>query len=1156
MTSQVDMTQTRGDGSVEKSHLGKRLNGLLVAQFFGAFNDNAWKMLLALLAIQAIPKGAGDYEVQKQLQTMMAFVVFTLPLMLFSLPAGTLADRISKRSVIVVMKALEIALMAFGALLLYFAPAGSMLPLIVLGLMGVQSALFSPAKYGILPELLPERQLPKGNALLEMWTFLAIILGTAAGGLLLDSTQGFIWVSGAVLMVFAVIGFLCSLRVPYVPPVRAEGGVVKTATEAWSAIRGDRPLWLAIAGSIYFWGIASLLGQDIMVYTESIVRDMPNASTLTGIPMAVFGLGVGAGSLLAARLSASKIETGMIPLGCIGISVFTFVFGMTGPGLTWTLILMGLLGISSGLVTVPLHALVQWRSPADRRGAVIAVSNVFVFAAIMGGSLMATGLAYLGVSALGIVLVASVATLCCTIWALSILPEALVRFVLLVFTNTVYRIRVIGRDNIPQEGGALLTPNHVSFIDALLISACTSRPIRFLAYEGFFKKPVLRTFLNIMGAIPISSEGGPRSILRSIRKAGDLLDEGELVCIFAEGQITRTGVLQPFRRGFERIVKGRDVPIVPISLHQVWGSLFSFSEDRFFWKVPRQIPYPVTISFGSHLSPGTPIQEVRQSVEELGCEAACLLKDSSRPLHHTFTRTARRGPFCFAFGDVSRPALSRIRALAGTLAFARALREAWQDQENVGILLPPSIAGALVNLAAAFSGRTSVNLNYTAGRAGLESAARQAELKTIVTNREFLKKARVELPDSVEPIWIEDIAAAIPSLERALALVLAFFAPVRLLERLCGAIRQPTADDPATIIFSSGSTGDPKGVVLSHYNIASNTEAIAQVFPIDASDRILGILPFFHSFGYTSTLWLAANVGIGVVFQPNPLDVKTIGEQVRENRVTFLIGTPTFLRMYLRRLDPGSFGSLRLVMTGAEKLPEPLADAFEDHFGIRPLEGYGVTECSPVIAVSIPNFRAPGTFQSGSRRGSVGHALPGIATRVVDPDTFEPLPPDTPGMLLVRGPNTMQGYLGRPDLTAEVMRDGWYVTGDIVKIDTDGYITIHDRLSRFSKIGGEMVPHGRVEDALHEILSTEERVFAVTAIADEKKGEALAVLHTLNQDDIPGLVKKLGDTGLPNLFIPRPTHFVQVEELPMLGTGKLDLRATKRIAAEALVGAA
>lgn len=1129
------------------------LRGLLIAQFLGAFNDNAWKLILALLAIRSVAAQVGPsgpaFEAASQTQTTIAFVVFSLPLMLVSLPAGVLADRLSKRSVIILMKAVEITLMAAGTLALLARPSGGILSLAVLGLMGAHSALFSPAKYGILPEILPHEQLSSGNGLLEMCTFFAIVAGTYTGGLLLDLVRGASWKAGLVLTALAGVGFAASWVVPRVRPARSEGGLAATVQSAWAAMRDDRILGLTVRGSILFWAIASLVGQDILVYAKTVLglRD-----ALSGLPLAVLAAGIGVGSLLAGKLSAAKVEYGLLPLGGTGLASFLLLLGMLAPGLVGTLVLMVFLGVASGLIVVPLNALIQWRSPGDRRGAVIALSNTFVFGGILVGSLSAEAFSRIGLSVSGILVMAGLATAGGTLWALWLLPDAFLRLVLVLLTHTFYRLHVVGRENVPQRGGALLVPNHVSFIDGLFLIASLDRPVRFVVEASYAQHPLLRPFLRSLGVVPIAASGGPRVILRALREAGRYLEAGELVCIFPEGQITRTGMLLPFRRGFGRLAKDRSTPIVPVHLDRVWGSIFSFARGRFLTKLPERIPYPVTLSFGSPLPSGTPVHEVRRAVQDLGEAAWAVRKTDCRPLHQSFIRATRRRPWRLMWADATRPRVSRLRALASTIALARGLRPHWEGQPLVGILLPPGVAGALANFAATLSGRTCVNLNYTAGRAAMESAARQAGLRTVVSSRTFLERAKLDLPKDVEPLWLEDLTGAVGRGAQLWALLLALLAPVRLLERACGMRQRPTVDDIVTVIFSSGSTGEPKGVMLTHFNIHANTEAIAQVFPMAPTDRLLGILPFFHSFGYTATLWLAANHGMGVVFHPTPLEASAIGELVHHYRVTRLIATPTFLQLFLHRCTPEQFGSLRLVLTGAEKLPERLAQAFGDRFGIRPLEGYGTTECAPVIAISGVDFRAPGLYQAAARRAHVGQPLPGVAVRIVDPECFDPLPPGTPGMLLVKGPNVMRGYLGRDDLTRSVVRDGWYITGDIATMDEDGFLQITDRLSRFSKIGGEMVPHGRVEEALQEAAGVDVQAFAVTAIPDERKGERLVVLHTLDEGAIPVILEKAAAQGLPNLFIPRRDHFVKVDTLPVLGTGKLDLRQVKGIAMERL----
>jgi acyl-[acyl-carrier-protein]-phospholipid O-acyltransferase/long-chain-fatty-acid--[acyl-carrier-protein] ligase len=501
--------------------------------------------------------------------------------------------------------------------------------------------------------------------------------------------------------------------------------------------------------------------------------------------------------------------------------------------------------------------------------------------------------------------------------------------------------------------------------------------------------------------------------------------------------------------------------------------------------------------------------------------------------------------------DQTRPRVSSLQALIGSIVLARTLRRHWEGQRHVGLLLPPTVAGALLNVAALLCGKTSVNLNYTVGKSGLETAVRLASLRTIVTSRVFVEKAKLDLPDGPSILWLEDIARTIGTGEKLTASFLALCAPARLIERTCGQTVPLTMDDVATIIFSSGSTGEPKGVMLSHFNVDANVQGASQVLHLYQDERVLGILPFFHSFGYL-VFWLVSLNGQGIVFHPSPLDATAIGDLVQRYRITFLVTTPTFLQLYDRRCAPEQFSSLRVVITGAEKLPARLAQTFEDHFGVAPIEGYGVTECAPVIAVNCPDFRAAGFFQPASRRGTVGQPLPGVSVQIVDPDSFAPLPANTPGMLLVKGPNVMQGYLGREDLTAKAMRDGWYVTGDIARLDEDGFLTITDRLSRFSKIGGEMVPHGKIEEALQQAAGSDMQVFAVTGIPDEKKGERLAVLHTLDESRLPDILSKLTEQGLPNLFIPGRNQFVKVEALPVLGTGKLDLRGVKRIAMERL----
>ncbi|MCC6574252.1 MAG: AMP-binding protein [Planctomycetes bacterium] len=729
-------------------------------------------------------------------------------------------------------------------------------------------------------------------------------------------------------------------------------------------------------------------------------------------------------------------------------------------------------------------------------------------------------------------------------------PYILARRLIRSGSRFFYKVRMVGREHMPRTGGALLVANHLSFVDGLFIMLSTRRPVRFLVEESYFNNIFLKPWMKVLGCIAVAQNSGPKDLLRALRRAGDYLDAGEVVCIFAEGQITRTGMLLPFKRGLERIVRGRNVPIVPVNLDRVWGSIFSNERGRFVTKLPRRFPYPVTVSFGAPLPSSTPAAEIRAAVQDLATEAWIYRKDDLRPLPFSLASAARRHPFRTLFADEMRGEVSGLKSLTGSIALARALRPKWTDQKAVGILLPPSVAGALVNMAAHLTARTVVNLNYTTGKAGIESACRQAGLKTVVTSRRFIEKAKLELPEGVEIVLLEDIAKTIGGFERVKCLAMAALAPYWLIERVAGALKRHGMDDVCAIIFSSGSSGEPKGAQITHYNLLSNCEASGQALHFGPHDRLLHLLPFFHTFG-NMMLWAGIHHGCGLVFAPNPLDASSVGMLAERFGATIICASPTFLGLYTKRVEPRQFGSLRMVISGAEKLQSAVQDAFEARFGLTIQQGYGCTECSPVVAVNTEDYRAPGYFQPGNKPGTVGQPLPGVNVKIADPETLAPLPHNTPGMLMVRGPNVMKGYLGRDDLTAKVLRDGWYITGDIALIDDDGFIRITDRLSRFSKIGGEMVPHCRVEEALHAAAGiSESQAFAVTAVADEKKGERLIVLHVIEAERIGGIVDALGNQGLPNLFIPKPNQFHRVEAFPLLGTGKIDLRALKRIAEE------
>jgi acyl-[acyl-carrier-protein]-phospholipid O-acyltransferase/long-chain-fatty-acid--[acyl-carrier-protein] ligase len=1130
------------DGAVPDKSWQSSFWALIVTQFQGALSDNAYKfMLIFIFTASSLALGDRDRLI------FMVAALFSVPFILFSLPGGYLADRYSKRTVTIGTKLLEIAVMliALAGLALSNLP----LQLVAVFLLSTQAAFFGPSKYGLLPEVLPQKRLSWGNGVIELGTFLAIIAGTLAGGMLAATFRGAqVW-SGLILLGLAIIGFMTSLGIGHVPaaaPTKKWGNFRADLLLQLRLMRQDRTLLLAILGNTYIWLLAALLQLNIVFYGTDVLHITENEN---GILQASLAIGIGLGSLLAGYLSQNKIEYGLVPLGSIGITIFGILLYRPNLTLSSVAINLGLLGLFGGFFVVPVNALIQHRPDPEQKGGIIAWANQFSFVGIF----IASGLYYLMASVLkltppAIFLCGALMTVAATLYILAILPDAFLRLLLWLLTHSIYRIRIEGRDNIPAKGGALLVCNHLSFIDAMLLMASTDRRVRFIMLKDFYDHPIIHPFARIMEAIPISSRLRPRDLIHSLREASAAIQGGRVVCIFAEGQITRIGQLLPFRRGLERIMKGVDAPIIPVNLDGVWGSIFSFDRGRFLWKRPRRSLHPVTISYGRPLPPTSTAFEVRQAVQALHSEAYRNHKAGMKPLHRTFVRAARRHPSRFSMADGRVPRVRAGSALTRTIFLSRRLKHAWRGQKMVGILIPPSVAGSLVNFAALLSGKVPVNLNYTVSNQVLAACAGQCGIRTVVTSKAFLEKVNLEVPG--EKILLEDLAAGPRLGEKLLALLMTWTLPVRVLEKALGAGASPALDDLATVIFSSGSTGDPKGVMLTHYNIASNVEQLGQVFSLGRKDRILGVLPFFHSFGFTGTFALPLALGAGVIYHTSPLDAAAIGELVRKYAVTFLVATPTFLLGYIRRCEPEDFGSLDYVLVGAEKLQERVAQAFEDRFGLRPLEAYGCTECSPAVAVNARDYRAPGYRQVGAKRGRIGHPLPGVSVRIVEPETMDPLGVNQPGLLLVRGPNVMKGYLGKPDKTAEVLRDGWYVTGDIAAIDEDGFLAITDRLSRFSKIGGEMVPHLKVEEKLHEIAGVTEQVFAVTGVPDEKKGERLVVLHTLQTEKLKECLSKLNLTGLPNLWVPRPDAFFQVPSLPYLGSGKLDLRRIREIAVE------
>jgi acyl-[acyl-carrier-protein]-phospholipid O-acyltransferase/long-chain-fatty-acid--[acyl-carrier-protein] ligase len=1123
-----------------KETIFKKISGsfgwLNVTQFLGALNDNMFKLLLIIYFIAKYGReGSGSISA-------MAAFVFVLPFLLFSAWAGVLADRLSKRSIIVKTKVAELVTMSFGLISFYLQwDAGLYL---VLFLMAAQSAFFGPSKYGIMPELVGKERLSKANGIIQAATFLAIILGTAFAPFLSQiSSRNFVFASSICVMISGM-GVMSSLGIEKTKAIgssqKASWFFIRDIWRSLFFIRKDRYLWLAVVASAYFLFLGAFLQINLIPYGVEFLNLSEESA---GYLFLFAAFGIGLGSLLAGWLSGRNVELGIVPFGAFGLMVTSFLLGGADHHLHTIRFIIFLSGLSAGLFIVPLQAWIQFRSPEEKRGEILAASGFLSWV----GVLMAAALIYFFDRILALpphkgFIIMGILTLILMVSTLYVLLDFFVRFIALLIMRMGYKVDIVGLEHVPLEGPALLVCNHVSYIDALLLNASQQRRIRFMMGRDIYDRKWLKPIFRFLKVIPISFKDSPKQLVASFKNAQRAMDDGYMVCIFAEGAITRTGSLREFKSGFEKIVKNTNYPIIPVYIGGAWGSIFSYYHGRPLAQWPTSLRYPISVHFGDPLPSTTAAADVRQAVMELSCDYFDTKKKTRKSLGEEFVHTARKNWSRLAITDITRK-LSYGKTLVSAMALSYLLKKKVGDHDKVGILLPPSVGGVISNLAVSLMGKIIVNLNYTMSEKTMQECIQQCNLTSIISSKRFIDKMDVfaSLPGLV---FIEDIVREISLKDKWLAYLKSRLYPRRWLAGCCGF----SPDDTATIIFSSGSTGQPKGVMLSHHNIISNIESSRAMIHPSPRDQICGVLPFFHSFGFTVTLWLPLLSGFSAVYHMNPLEGSTIAGLIKKNKSTLLFATPTFLLAYLRKAKKEDFASLRFVITGAEKLKKRLADAFYEKFEVRPLEGYGTTECSPVVSLNIPSVRSKRVTQVDHKEGSVGAPVTGVAVKIVHPNSGDLLTSGEEGLMLVKGPNVMRGYLNRPEETDEVLKDGWYNTGDIAHVDKDGFITITDRLSRFSKIGGEMIPHIAIEDVFHNALKSEEPYLAVTAIPDEKKGEKIVVLHTEKAGSSEELASIIDKSDLPNLWKPAHDAYHQIDELPILGSGKMDYQHLKKVA--------
>lgn len=766
----------------------------------------------------------------------------------------------------------------------------------------------------------------------------------------------------------------------------------------------------------------------------------------------------------------------------------------------------------------------------------------------------------------------------------AIVQTAFLRFLRICVTcwlKIVYRLRVCGANNMPQEGPVLMAGSHVTFLDALVVYCTSRRPVRFIAdVKTLPKRNRLAKFVvKALGTIEFEPED-KKSVVRMVLETQKAFEKGEVVCIFPEGGLTRDGQVRAFKKGYLTLLRrSPNVPILPFAITGFYGSRFGYAGYKGYKRKP---PYRPGIAYGKLFSVAEERakghsdahinQKLLHIVQELNVDMTDYRKHPENVWLYTPTRGAIRGLRIAQrqlrqkrhFGDSTGKELSPKRVLVSILVLRRVLHRVLKDERFVGVLLPTSVAGVLVNAALAFDRRVPINLNYTFTNDVNNYCIEKVGLKKVLASTQLLKKLP-KLKINAELIPMEDLAkTAVKPLDKIIG-ILQSFLPTCVLERVLGLTKEKLSD-VNTIVFTSGSTGLPKGTIMSNLNIAANGQSFEQSAMPSPDLSLYGVLPFFHSFGYTVTLWFPLYHPYACYYHYNPLDFKGVGEVAYKFKPSLMVATPTFMRVYLKKCPAEQFKSIYFPIVGAEKTPKSLYTAWKEKFGHGLNEGFGATELSPVVSHNIPESDAPDSLTPYHKDFSVGTPDPNFVAKIVDVETGEEVPPNTRGMLLIKGNSVVEGYYKDPERTKEIFRDGWYVTGDIAYMDEDNFIFITGRETRMSKIGGEMAPHGFIEeklvDAIKELKKSRATdalesgsddeaalMLVVTAVPDEKKGEKLVVLY----EDIPfspeEICKRAAEDGaLPPLWIPAPGNFKQVSSIPVLGTGKLDLKGVKKMA--------
>jgi len=1110
----------------------RRFGPIFAVQFLGAFNDNLLKFAMLFLANFGIFVAEPG---KAELLAAIATGLFILPYFLFSALAGQVADMIDKARLIRWIKLAEIMIMALGLAGFWFQS----IPILLasLFLMGLHSTLFGPVKYSILPQHLGNAEIMGGTGLIEGGTFLAILGGQLLAGAIPA------WEAGLAAMGIALLGFLASLAIPVAPPIRdhhhIDWNIFKGTREILATAHHGRGVWLSILGISWFFAAGAVLVSEFAPLVSGALAAKQEVATLFLI---VFSVTIALGSIAVNKLLKGEVSARYVPIsalvlagGLIDLWLSTSGFSVrtagatipqfvATPGAIRILIDLGVIAFAGGMFIVPLYAILQIASPPDERSQIIAANNIVNAGVTVLAVLAIGGLLASGIDVPGLIGVLGFATLAVAILSIWLLPDTLFKAVVRLALKLLYRVEVAGLEHMPEPGErAVVVVNHLSFLDGVLLGAFLPGKPTFAVNTQIARSWWVKPFLGLFKAFPVDPTNpmAAKAMVKAVR-------EGRTLVIFPEGRITVTGALMKVFDGPGMVADKADAPIIPVRLNGPQYTPFSRMKgkvrQRWFPKISIDVLPPRRFAIEGEMS-----AKERRAIagRRLYDEMSRMIFETSDTQRTLFTAlcdaSALHGGKALVVEDVKREPLSYARLITAAGLLGKRLEQGTQQGEAIGLLLPNVTGVAAAFFALQAIGRVPAMLNFTVGLANMRSACTTAEIATIVTARAFVEQAKLgDLIAALENdgrriVYLEDLGATIGAVEKLCAALTVKRAGARHRRRAI------SPDAPAVILFTSGSEGTPKGVVLTHRNLLSNCSQLAARIDFNTSDVVVNALPVFHSFGLTGGTLLPLLNGIKTVFYPSPLHYRVVPALAYDANATILFGTDTFLAGYARMAHSYDFYSLRYIFAGAERVRDETRKVYAEKFGLRILEGYGATEAAPVIAVNTPmHFKA----------GTVGRLLPAIEARL---DVVPGI--EDGGRLYIRGPNVMAGYL----LAAEPGKlqppqEGWHDTGDIVTIDDAGFVAIRGRAKRFAKIGGEMVSLPAVEGYAASVWPAAEH--AVVTRPDPRKGEQLVLFTTAKDATQKALQDWCKAHGVAELMIPRDIRLL--DALPVLGTGKID----------------